>query len=91
LPACADGPLPAIVEFDGYGRGRGEPIENLLWASAGFAHLEMDTRGQSWSGWRSSTPDPHGSEAHGPGLSSGFEGFRCRPYYGTFVPLSEDE
>jgi cephalosporin-C deacetylase len=68
IPAGADGPLPAIVEFDGYGRGRGEPIENLLWASAGFAHLEMDTRGQSWSGWRSSTPDPHGSEAHGPGM-----------------------
>lgn len=68
VPAGADRPLPVIVEFDGYGKGRGEAIQNLLWASAGFAHLELDTRGQAWSGWRSDTPDPHGSEAHGPGL-----------------------
>lgn len=45
------GPIPAVVEFIGYGGGRGLPMENLLFSSAGFAHLVMDTRGQgsSWS------------------------------------------
>ncbi|MFF1875601.1 acetylxylan esterase, partial [Kitasatospora herbaricolor] len=68
IPAGATGPLPVVVEYDGYGRGRGEPEQNLLWASAGFAHLEMDTRGQSWSGWRSVTPDPIGGDSHMPGM-----------------------
>lgn len=61
-------PLVTVVEFDGYGRGRGRPEENLLWASAGFAHLEMDTRGQSWSGWPSDTADPVASTPHMPGM-----------------------
>lgn len=59
LPAGADPahPLPAVVQFVGYGGGRGESIENLLWASAGYAHLQMDTRGQG-SGWsRGDTTD----------------------------------
>ena len=42
--------LPLVVQYVGYGGGRGLPTENLLWASAGFAHLQMDTRGQG-SGW----------------------------------------
>ncbi len=51
LPAHRTGPLPALVQFVGYGGGRGRPTENLIWASAGLAHLQMDTRGQgaSWS------------------------------------------
>ncbi|KRC51882.1 hypothetical protein ASE16_02085 [Leifsonia sp. Root227] len=68
IPAGARGPLPVVVEYDGYGRGRGTSEQNLLWASAGFAHLEMDTRGQSWSGWRSATADPVGGDAHMPGM-----------------------
>lgn len=61
LPARALRPLgarlPAVVEFVGYGGGRGHAVEDLLWASAGFAHLRMDTRGQG-SGWsRGDTPD----------------------------------
>ena len=35
-PAGADGPLPAVVEFNGYGGGRGLPSEHLAWASAGY-------------------------------------------------------
>ncbi|MAT17758.1 MAG: acetylesterase [Leifsonia sp.] len=51
LPAQRSGPLPTVVEYVGYGGGRGRPTENLLYASAGFAHFHMDTRGQgsTWS------------------------------------------
>ncbi|WP_345713995.1 acetylxylan esterase [Kineococcus glutinatus] len=61
LPAAAlrpaGEPLAAVVEFVGYGGGRGEPQENLLWASAGFAHLHVDTRGQGATWSRGDTPD----------------------------------
>jgi cephalosporin-C deacetylase len=46
------GALPLLVEYVGYGGGRGRPTERLLFASAGFAHFVMDTRGQG-SGWSS--------------------------------------
>ncbi|MFG3259416.1 acetylxylan esterase [Streptomyces sp. NPDC048172] len=74
LPRTArDEPLGCVVEFLGYGRGRGLPHENTLWALAGHAHLVMDTRGQGWSASPGVTPDP-GSAPHGtvPGfLTSG--------------------
>lgn len=62
LPSGATDPLPTIVQFQGYGGGRGLPVENLAWASAGFAHLMVDTRGQGGT-WGSggATGDPHGS------------------------------
>lgn len=43
--------LAAVVEFVGYGGGRGLAHEPSLYALAGWAHLKMDTRGQgsSWS------------------------------------------
>ncbi|WP_442927716.1 acetylxylan esterase [Microbacterium sp. MMO-20] len=54
-------PAPAVVEFVGYGGGRGLPGERLAWSSAGYVHVIMDTRGQG-SGWSlGDTPDPHGS------------------------------
>ncbi|PWJ47469.1 cephalosporin-C deacetylase [Quadrisphaera granulorum] len=49
--------LPTVVQFVGYGGGRGEPTENLLFASCGFAHLHMDTRGQGSAWSRGATPD----------------------------------
>jgi len=57
-----DGVLPVVVEYLGYNGGRGLPGERLHWASAGYVHVLMDTRGQG-SGWGSGgdTPDPHGS------------------------------
>jgi len=67
VPAAATGPLPAVVEYVGYGGGRGAPHANLLWAAAGYAHLHMDTRGQG-SGWsRGDTPDdaPAGPQVPG--------------------------
>ncbi|AEG45222.1 acetylxylan esterase [Isoptericola variabilis] len=68
-PAHADGPLPTVVEYLGYGGGRGLPHERLALAAAGFAHLVMDTRGQG-SGWGSGgdTPDPVGSGPASPGF-----------------------
>lgn len=60
-----DVPLPAVVEYLGYGRGRGLPGERLTWATAGYAHLLMDSRGQGSAGSPGATPDPVG---HGPAV-----------------------
>ncbi|MFI9113924.1 acetylxylan esterase [Streptomyces venezuelae] len=75
LPAGTTEPLPVVVEFLGYGGGRGLPHTHLLWASAGFAHFVMDTRGQG-SGWATGdTPDPVGSAPSFPGfMTRGVEG-----------------
>lgn len=61
--------VPTVVEFVGYGGGRGLPHERLAWASAGYGHLVMDSRGQG-SGWGTGggTSDPHGSGPHRPGF-----------------------
>ena len=57
LPAHRQGKLACVVEFVGYGGGRSLPEEWLLYPSAGFALLVMDTRGQG-SAWRTGdTPD----------------------------------
>ena len=57
VPRDADTITPVVVEFAGYGGGRGRPTEWLNWACAGFPHLVMDSRGQG-GGWRGAdTPD----------------------------------
>ncbi len=67
-PRQATGPLPAVVEYLGWGRGRGLPHERLTWAAAGYAHLLMDSRGQGDQyGSGGDTPDPHSSALGGPG------------------------
>jgi cephalosporin-C deacetylase len=68
LPAGATEPLPLVVEFMGYGLGRGLPHEHLLWASTGRAHFVMDTRGQgSGNGGGGATADPVGTGPSYPG------------------------
>lgn len=69
VPAGASGPLPTVVEFNGYGGGRGLPHERLGWAASGYAWAFMDTRGQGsvW-GTGGETPDPHGTGASAPGF-----------------------
>lgn len=69
VPAGATGPLPTVVEYNGYGGGRGLPHERLAWAVSGYAWAFMDTRGQGsvW-GTGGSTPDPHGTGASAPGF-----------------------
>ncbi|MFJ9682183.1 acetylxylan esterase [Streptomyces sp. NPDC101194] len=65
LPVTRTGPLPAVVEYLGYGSGRGAPHEKRLWACAGYAHFIMDTRGQG-----AETPDP--DPASGDMAAAGF-------------------
>lgn len=64
LPARRSGALPCMVEFIGYGGGRGFPTDWLVWANAGYAHLVMDTRGQG-SAWRNGdTPDSESADSN---------------------------
>lgn len=61
-------PRGGIVQYVGYGGGRGLSHEHLAWASAGYAHLVMDTRGQG-SGWSLGvTADAAGSAPAAPGM-----------------------
>lgn len=60
--------LPAVVEFIGYGGGRGLPGEKTAWVAAGYVHVIMDTRGQGSTWSVGETPDPHGSAAAFPGV-----------------------
>ena len=71
---------PAVVEFIGYDGGRDLPGAALHWASAGYVHLLVDTRGQG-AGWGGggATADPHGS---GPSLGAVTKGLEDpREYY----------
>ena len=70
LPRQRSGKLPCVVEFIGYGGGRGLPIDWLLWANAGYAHFIMDTRGQGSASRIGDTPDPEpeGTNPHYPGF-----------------------
>jgi cephalosporin-C deacetylase len=70
LPRHRQEPLPCVVEYIGYGGGRGFPIDWLLWSSVGYAHLIMDTRGQGSAWLHGDTPDPEpeGSSPHYPGF-----------------------
>ena len=69
VPTATEGPLPTIVEYNGYGGGRGLPHERLAWAASGYAYFFMDTRGQG-GGWGTggTTPDPHGTGPSAPGF-----------------------
>jgi cephalosporin-C deacetylase len=63
LPRDATGPLPCVVEYIGYGGGRGLPHEWLAFSAAGYANLIMDTRGQGSNGSQvgdTADPDPVG-------------------------------
>jgi cephalosporin-C deacetylase len=70
VPAHRRGALPCVVEYIGYGGGRGFPHSYLLMASAGFAHFVMDTRGQgsNWQPGDTSDPEPEGSSPFYPGF-----------------------
>lgn len=86
-PAGARDDLAAVVEFVGYGGGRGLPGERLGWAAAGYAHLLVDTRGQGsvW-GTGGDTPDPVGSGPAAPGfMTRGIEDARDHYYRRVFT------
>lgn len=68
-PAGSSGPLPCVVEFIGYGGGRGLAHERLLWSAAGYAHLVVDTRGQGWGHAVGATADSgYDGAPSGPGV-----------------------
>ena len=70
LPVHRSGRLPCVVEFIGYGGGRGFPLDWLVWSSAGYAHFIMDTRGQGSAWLHGDTPDPEPADSnpHYPGF-----------------------
>lgn len=68
LPAQRSGKLSLVVQYLGYGGGRGFPHEQLHWAASGYAYFRMDTRGQG-SGWSmGGTADPVGTTPSIPGM-----------------------
>jgi cephalosporin-C deacetylase len=72
-PFARDGRLSCVVEYIGYGGGRGRPIDWLPFSTAGHAYLVMDLRGQG-SSWRAGdTPDQDTGAATGQ-----FPGFMTR-------------
>jgi len=76
-----------VVEYIGYGGGRGDPIDWLNWSCAGYVHLVMDTRGQG-GGWRGAdTPDPSdGGAPSTPGfLTRGIADPRTHYYTRLFI------
>jgi cephalosporin-C deacetylase len=70
LPSQHSGSLPCVVEYIGYGGGRGLPCDWLLWATVGYAHFVMDTRGQGSEWTNGDTPDsePDGGNPQIPGF-----------------------
>jgi cephalosporin-C deacetylase len=68
LPAGEAGPLPCVVQYVGYGGGRGLAHENVFWAVAGYAHFIMDTRGQGAAGPVGDTADPAPAGPSHPGF-----------------------
>jgi cephalosporin-C deacetylase len=81
VPRGIKTPLPAIVQFHGYGGSRGSALQELHWASAGYAHLQVDVRGQGGV-----TPDPVGSGPAYPGhLTRGIESRETYVYRRVFT------
>lgn len=69
-PRDAEGPLATVVQFLGYGGGRGKPTDWLFWPSTGFAQLVMDTRGQGGEWLAGDTSDivDGGTGSQSPGV-----------------------
>lgn len=62
LPGGGPAPTTCVVDFQGYGVGRGRVHDHLLYAACGLAHFVVDARGHSRgdTGDRSSVPSgPH--------------------------------
>lgn len=72
VPRGRRGPVPCVVQYLGYGSGRGLVFERLTWAAAGYAHLVMDNRGQGAGlGSRGDTADVSSSAGpHAVGYST---------------------
>lgn len=73
VPHGAQGKLGCVVEYIGYGGGRGFPFDWLYWPTLGYAHFVMDSRGQGSAWRRGDTPD-----AMDGGIAAQFPGFMTR-------------
>lgn len=74
--SAPDGKFPVVVQYHGYGGGRGLPIDNIDFLSAGFGLLVMDLRGQGANWRRGDTPD--GGKLPEGGLNPQVAGFMTR-------------
>ena len=85
-PHGADRPLPCVVEFIGYGGGRGFPHDWLYWSACGYVHVIMDTRGQG-SVWRHGDTQDSGSAGtpHAPGFLTDGLPSRADLYYRRLI------
>ena len=66
VPPNVEADTPVVVEFVGYGGGRGRPAEWLNWSCAGFPHLVMDSRGRAADGAAPTRPMSVRPENPGP-------------------------
>ena len=57
LPAKTAHPVPVVVNYAGYGGGRGLAHEVAIWALAGCASFSIDIRGQGAAGLHGTTGD----------------------------------
>ena len=87
LPRHRTEPLPTVVEYIGYGGGRGLSHESLLWSAAGYAHFRMDTRGQGsgWSAGASADPQDTGDPSVPGFLTKGIRSPRNYYYVRLFI------
>lgn len=85
VPAEREQALPAIVQYVGYGGGRGHPHESLLWAAAGYAHLHMDSRGQGSTWSIGHTADDAASGPQSPGFMTRGISSRETYYYRRII------
>jgi cephalosporin-C deacetylase len=69
-PRKTSSQTPLVIDFSGYGGGRGLPIEHLMYPALGYSVFVMDIRGQGGS-WRigdTGDPDHGGDSPSAPGV-----------------------
>jgi cephalosporin-C deacetylase len=80
------GSRPCLVQFIGYGAGRGHPLDHVSWPSVGYTTLVIETRGQGAASRGGTTVDPHLSHPHVPGwLTQGIRSPETYYYRRVFV------
>lgn len=87
-PTGSNEKLPCVINYVGYGGGRGLPLDWLLYPSAGYASFVMDTRGQGSTWLQGDTHDlaNESSGPHFPGfMTIGIENPRSYYYRRVFT------
>ncbi len=84
-PTMLSGDLPVVVEYVGYGGGRGLAEDSLFWTACGFAHFQMDTRGQGATWSVGDTPDEGVVGPRVPGMMTAGIHDRFQYYYRRLI------